>query len=296
MDTIPEQKEVIVIRTSYTEAQKKATNKYRTTNKDKVNEQRKKYYKERKEKDPSFLDYKREKAKEYYAKKKAKSAPVEIQDKPKEEIKPEPLIITPPPTPKPEDLVPPPPPPKLKRQTAGLILDPEQKKASNAIRKLFKDGLIKEEERKAFHDKIVNCEPFELRTVDLKGKDKHLSFFGKCTPKPATILVLDSDTETKTDAEPEILLGCEEQLARDAPELLASCADILKEAKEIKKALRRATKEKAEGEKVKTPKPRKIAEPKPKATKSKKTKEDKTLVDLFINPVATIEAIKAEAK
>lgn len=57
-------------KTKYTEAQKRATKKYRDNNKDKVNEQRKKYYQSRKDKDPSFLEYKRNKAKEYYAKKK----------------------------------------------------------------------------------------------------------------------------------------------------------------------------------------------------------------------------------
>ena len=58
---------------SYTPAQKRATQKYRLKNKDKVNEQRKKYYTDRKEKDPEFLKYKREKAKEYYKRKKASS-------------------------------------------------------------------------------------------------------------------------------------------------------------------------------------------------------------------------------
>ena len=53
---------------SYTEAQKRAINKYRQNNKAKINEQRKKYYHERKDKDPAFLEYKRQKAKEYYHK------------------------------------------------------------------------------------------------------------------------------------------------------------------------------------------------------------------------------------
>jgi len=56
---------------SYTPAQKRATQKYRANNKDKVNEQRKAYYEARKEADPEFLAYKREKAKEYYQRKKA---------------------------------------------------------------------------------------------------------------------------------------------------------------------------------------------------------------------------------
>jgi hypothetical protein len=39
--------------------------------KERINEQRKRYYNAKKERDPSFLEYKRTKAKEYYAKKKA---------------------------------------------------------------------------------------------------------------------------------------------------------------------------------------------------------------------------------
>ena len=39
--------EPIVIYSSYTEAQKKATNKYRVANKEKINETRKAYYKKR---------------------------------------------------------------------------------------------------------------------------------------------------------------------------------------------------------------------------------------------------------
>jgi hypothetical protein len=59
---------------SYTPAQKRATQKYRVNNKDKVNEQRKKYYETRKENDPEFLAYKRQKAKEYYQRKKEEEA------------------------------------------------------------------------------------------------------------------------------------------------------------------------------------------------------------------------------
>lgn len=55
---------------SYTEAQKKATQKYRQNNRDKVNEQRKKYYNIRKNTDPDFLIYKKGKAREYYLRKK----------------------------------------------------------------------------------------------------------------------------------------------------------------------------------------------------------------------------------
>lgn len=62
----------IKIYSTYSEAQKKATQKYRANNKEKVNEQRKKYYLNRKERDPNFLIYKREKAKQYYQQKKNK--------------------------------------------------------------------------------------------------------------------------------------------------------------------------------------------------------------------------------
>lgn len=55
---------------SYTPAQKKASQQYRLNNKDKINEQRKKYYQTRKQNDPNFLEYKRIKAREYYEKKK----------------------------------------------------------------------------------------------------------------------------------------------------------------------------------------------------------------------------------
>lgn len=55
---------------SYTPAQKKASQLYRQNNKEKINEQRKKYYQSKKESDPKFLEYKRIKAREYYEKKK----------------------------------------------------------------------------------------------------------------------------------------------------------------------------------------------------------------------------------
>lgn len=90
--------ETVKVYSSYTEAQKRATKKYRELNKEKVNAQRKKYYDERKAKDPNFLTYKREKAKEYYIKKKGIKSDnqFEVLDEvPKEEeVKPELVIIT----------------------------------------------------------------------------------------------------------------------------------------------------------------------------------------------------------
>lgn len=50
------------------DAQKKASKKYLDKNRDKINEQRKKYYNDRKANDPDFLKYKREKSKQYYDK------------------------------------------------------------------------------------------------------------------------------------------------------------------------------------------------------------------------------------
>jgi hypothetical protein len=70
MDNKEPDEKVIIKYSSYTPAQKRATQKYRQNNKEKVNEQRKKYYQLRKEKDPQFLEYKRLKAKEYYQKRK----------------------------------------------------------------------------------------------------------------------------------------------------------------------------------------------------------------------------------
>ena len=75
----------IKIYSTYSPAQKRATQKYRVNNKDKVNEQRKKYYLSRKEKDPNFLEYKRMKAKEYYQKKKLSKI---------DEIKSEPIVVS----------------------------------------------------------------------------------------------------------------------------------------------------------------------------------------------------------
>jgi hypothetical protein len=76
-----------VIYSSYTESQKKATLKYREKNRDKVNEQRKIYYKQRKENDPQFLEYKRAKSREYYQRKKAEKEVDVTINEPKEEEK-----------------------------------------------------------------------------------------------------------------------------------------------------------------------------------------------------------------
>jgi len=103
MENNNDNEKVIIKYSSYTPAQKRATQKYRQNNKEKVNEQRKKYYQERKEKDPDFLKYKREKAKEYYQRKKnnketekiiEKVEPHEVLEEIKEEfLKAEPIEL-----------------------------------------------------------------------------------------------------------------------------------------------------------------------------------------------------------
>lgn len=88
-----EQKEIKIINT-YSDAQKRANKKYRENNKDKVNEQRKKYYLKRKESDPKFLEYKRLKAKEYYQKKKiSKKQPDKLEVILEENVEEKPLVI-----------------------------------------------------------------------------------------------------------------------------------------------------------------------------------------------------------
>jgi hypothetical protein len=83
-----------IIYSSYTESQKKATLKYREKNRDKVNEQRKLYYKQRKENDPQFLEYKRTKSREYYQRKKSeKEIDVRIDEPKEDEVKVEEPVI-----------------------------------------------------------------------------------------------------------------------------------------------------------------------------------------------------------
>lgn len=69
------------------EAQKIASKKYREKNREKINLQRKIYYQKRKESDPNFLIYKREKARLYYRNKKLKDKDLSVISK--EEDKPE---------------------------------------------------------------------------------------------------------------------------------------------------------------------------------------------------------------
>jgi len=62
--------EEIIHKPIYSDAQKKASIKYKEKNKDKINEIRKAYYKKRSENDLNFVEHKRAKAREYYQKRK----------------------------------------------------------------------------------------------------------------------------------------------------------------------------------------------------------------------------------
>lgn len=77
---------------SYTPAQKKASQLYRQKNKEKINAQRKKYYQKRKDSDPTFLEYKRVKAREYYEKKKLDKV-VKPKAEPEETKIEEPIVV-----------------------------------------------------------------------------------------------------------------------------------------------------------------------------------------------------------
>ena len=158
--------EIFIKYSSYTPAQKRATQKYRSQNKEKVNEQRKAYYKTRKETDPNFIIYKREKAKEYYQRKKMqKNATVndveistDTDDLPnfnKEDFEkfcesisntepePEPII---------EEVIPTPPPetakPKRTRKSKKADITPEVKETASEkeIKEFLKD-VPKDEEQ-----------------------------------------------------------------------------------------------------------------------------------------------------
>jgi len=109
---------IIKVYSTYTDSQKRATKKYRENNRAKVNEQRKVYYQKRKDSDPSFLEYKRKKAREYYQSKKAKN-----------EVKVEPEVL---PTPEP---VPEPTPEPVPEPTPEPVQKPEKKKRPKTANK-----------------------------------------------------------------------------------------------------------------------------------------------------------------
>ena len=121
-----EETKIEVKYSSYTPAQKKASQLYRQNNKEKINTQRKKYYQKRKESDPTFLEYKRVKAREYYEKKKLDKVvkPEVVLEEPK--IK-EPIKV--------ESEKPDPPLPELLKEAMTSSLPEEPKKKSKKSKK-----------------------------------------------------------------------------------------------------------------------------------------------------------------
>lgn len=201
------EKEKVIVYSSYTPAQKKATTKYRTENKEKVNEQRKKYYKERVEKDPNFLDYKRDKAKEYYSRKKTNNKSEEIpisipttEDKKEEQEKSDTIIH---PETQPVIEI-----PKIKltrkKQTNGPILDEEQKKTIKTLSKLLKENIIDTTKYQESKWLVTEKKPLLLTWLDKKGKLKSLDYLTECTAKPVIQCVIESEPDVPTDIDSEI--------------------------------------------------------------------------------------------
>jgi len=193
------EKETIVIKySSYTDAQKKATKKYRTENKEKVNEQRKKYYQTRKDRDPDFLTYKRDKAKEYYNNKKSKSGTdTETDTQPKDNTPPTDNIK----------------PKKVKK--VRVCKTDEQKKAEKKMKQLLKSNIITDDIFNSVMENISKSIYFFIDYLNKKGQLNKVEFFKAETdqsPKPET----DYDT---TDTE-NIILGDEHILADLVPESL----------------------------------------------------------------------------
>jgi hypothetical protein len=194
--------EKIVIKySSYTEAQKKATKKYRTDNKEKVNEQRKKYYQTRKEKDPDFLTYKRDKAKEYYSKKKSKSGTdTETESTPKtnDTHTQENVEI-----------------PKKKICKVRIKKTDIQKKAIKKVKQLFKDLFITEDDLFKYQTLIDSNQHIKISWVDNKGKSKSVEYFTINDIKPKTP---EPETDIDTTDTENIILGDEHILEDLKPE------------------------------------------------------------------------------
>ena len=111
---------------SYTPAQKKASQLYRQNNKEKINAQRKRYYQKRKDSDPTFLEYKRVKAREYYEKKKLDKV-VKPEAEPEEPKIEEPIMVE---SEKPVETL-----PELLKEAIATPLPEEPKKKSKKSKK-----------------------------------------------------------------------------------------------------------------------------------------------------------------
>ena len=175
-----ESEKILVKYSSYTDAQKKATTKYRIENKEKVNEQRKKYYNDRKEKDPNFLTYKREKAKEYYLKKKTLKNS-KIDEPIIEESKSDTVLNVPIDIPINNEII------KvdnlfefienLKVEEPKKVMSKEQSKAMTTIKKMLKDDIITNDIFNNIVENINGSIYFKLDWLDKRGNMKTTEFF-----------------------------------------------------------------------------------------------------------------------
>jgi hypothetical protein len=180
---------ILVKYSSYTEAQKKATTKYRIENKEKVNNQRKKYYNDRKDKDPNFLIYKREKAKEYYLKKKTLKNS-KIDEPIIEESKSDTVLNVPIDVPVNNEII------KVdnliefienlkteepnkieKTKEPKKVMSKEQCKAMTTIKKMLKDNIITNDIFNNIVENINGSIYFKLDWLDKKGNMKTTEFF-----------------------------------------------------------------------------------------------------------------------
>lgn len=204
---------IIIKYSSYTEAQKKATNKYRTENKEKVNEQRKKYYQSRKDKDPDFLTYKRDKAKEYYNNKKSKSES-DKETEPKDTDALEDLrykskdyhndTITP-------DIQKIVKPKKVKK--VRVCKTDEQKKAEKKMKQFLKSNIITEDTFNSVMENIRNSIYFFIDYSNKKGQINKVEFF-----KAETVQSNKPETDYDTTDTENIILGDEHILEDLKPE------------------------------------------------------------------------------
>jgi len=157
MDNLKSDEEVIKVYSSYTPAQKKATLKYRELNKEKINTQRKEYYKKKVVDDPAFLEYKRKKAKEYYDRKKL------LKDKST-------LLVTPEPEPTPEvvEVKPEVTKPEVTEPVKPEVVEPVKKVKVKKVKVIIPNNIIHE----VVPPTIVDTPSIVVEVVDKKKKTK----------------------------------------------------------------------------------------------------------------------------
>jgi len=171
--------DVVKVYSSYTPAQKKATLKYRELNKEKINTQRKEYYKKKVSDDPAFLEYKRKKAKEYYDRKKLlkdkstllvtpepEPTPVVVEVKP-EVTKPVKLKVTEPVKSEVSDLVK----PEVTDSVKPEVTEPVKKVKVKKVKVVIPNNII-DVINEVVSPTIVDTPPNVVEVVDKKKKTK----------------------------------------------------------------------------------------------------------------------------